>query len=199
MIGVRTLQLPRLDISSQFAKLGLQQKMPNIEVKNRLGEIEIKQPKPEMELKQTKGKLEIDQTEAFADANLKPALRLAKEQAEKARQTVLQDIASEISEGRKLMEIENGDKDTIAKIVKEQTQPPLKFPSLKYIPETPYKVKFHYSPSEIDIKVKQHNPEIKAELNGPIITHHPWDLSVYLKQKPSIEIKAVGTQYDRNI
>lgn len=197
--GVNTLQLPRLEITSQFAKLGIQQQMPNLEVKNRLGELQIQQPKPELEIKKTEGKLDIDQTEAFADANLKPALRLAKDHAKKAMQTVLQDVASEISEGRKLMKIENGGKDTIANIAKENTQPPLLYSNIKYIPATPDKVKFHYTPAKIDVTVTQHHPEIKAKLNSPVITHHPWDIKIYLQQKPSIEFTAVGGQYDRHI
>lgn len=193
------LQLPRLDISIQFAQIGIQQNKPNIEVKQQLADLEIRQSQPEMDIKKSKGKLIIDQSEAFADADLKSPLRRTKEQADKAKQVVLQDIAKEISEGNRLMKIESHDKNTIPKIAKEQSEPPQKYAGIKFIPETPEKVKIDYKPSEIDVTIKPKKTIVEAQPKSPRITYHPWDTNIYLKQKPSIHLTFVGTKIDRNI
>lgn len=192
------VQLPRLDITNQFAKIGLEQHKPNIEVKQHLAEIKIKQKQPEMEIIKTKSKLLIDQSEAFADADVMSPLRRTKEWVKKALQAVQQDIAGEMSEGRRLMKIENKN-NTIPEIAKANTEPPQKYSNIKFIPETPEKVKFDYTPSVIDIKIKQNKPEVEAETKSPTITYHPWDLKIYLKQKPSITFKVVGSLYDKSV
>ncbi len=189
------MQLPRLDITNQFAKLGIQQQRPNIEVEQHLAEVEIKQKKPEMEIIKSKGKLTIDQSEAFADADLKPILTRNKEWAEQAKQAIQQDIANKTKEGQRLMGIEN-DNNTIPQMAKDQTTPTQKSSNIKFIPETAEKVKFQYTPSEIDIKIKQHETTVEANIKSPTITYHPWDLTIYLKQKPSISFKIVGSLYD---
>ncbi|WP_142386512.1 DUF6470 family protein [Bacillus sp. Marseille-P3661] len=185
-----------MNISSQFAQLGIKQQRPNLEVNQHLATIEINQPQPEMKITKSKGKLTIDQSAAFADANLKPPLRVAKESTQTAKNTVLQDIASEISEGRRLMKIEKQAKTVIPNIAKEQSQPPQKYSTIKFIPETPEKVKFDYKPSEIDIEIEESKPEIKAHIKSPTIIHHPWNLEIYIKQKQMIDIKVEGSQYD---
>lgn len=193
------LQFPPLDISIQFAQIGIQQHKPNIEVKQQLADLEIRQSQPEMDIKKSKGKLIIDQSEAFADADLKSPLRRTKEQADKAKQVVLQDIAKEISEGNRLMKIESHDNNTIPKIAKEQSEPPPKYANIKFIPETPEKVKIDYIPSEIDITFRFNKTIVKAQPKSPSITYHPWDINIYLKQKPSIHLTFVGTKIDWNI
>lgn len=192
------VQLLRIEISNQHAKYGLSSQKATIEIHQPSADMSIKQPQPNLTMSKTDGKLEIDQSEAFADANSKPIARRTREWAQQAKQKVIQDLEHETSEGRRLMSIESKNKNTIAEIAREQSEPEQKHFNIGFMPESAFKVKFHYTPSEIDIKIDQHQPKIKIKPNLPVVKYHPGDLQIYLRQKPSIQFKVVGSNYDRN-
>ncbi len=194
---MRSLQLPSLEITSQFGKIGIRSYDAVLEIRQPPADMKIRQPLPDVTITKTNSKLEIDQSEAFADANLKPLHRWIKERAQQAKQVVLQDIAQEAREGSRLMKIESKT-NAIAQIAKEQSEPAYKQPNIAFIPESPLKVKFHYTPSKISIHVGEYEPKIAVKVNKPIIKYRPGDVQVYLRQKPSIEFSA-RTTYDRTI
>ncbi|HHW36008.1 MAG TPA: hypothetical protein GXX18_01690 [Bacillales bacterium] len=193
------MQLLHLNISSQFAKLGIHSQRPGLEIKQPPADLQLRQPQPDLTMTKTKGKLEIDQSEAFADANLKPPLRRTKEAAEQSKEKLLQDLAQKANEGRRLMKIETKNKNTIAQIAREHSEPKQKQFNIGFVPESATKVKFHYTPSEIDINVNLDKAIVKAKPNKPIIKYHKGDIQIYLRQKPSIEFNVTASKYDLNI
>lgn len=199
MTGVSFMQLLHLSISSQFAKLGMSSQKSWLEIKQPSADMQLRQPQPDLTVTKTKGKLEINQTEAFADANLKSPLRRTREAAQEAKQKLLRDLASQAAEGDRLMKIESGNKNVIPQIAKEQSEPKQHQFNIGFVPESAFKVKFHYTPSEIDIKVDQNKTLVQVKPNKPIIKYHKGDMQIYVRQKPSIEFKVTGTKYDLNI
>ncbi|MBU8881183.1 hypothetical protein BGM26_19860 [Bacillus sp. FJAT-29790] len=192
------MKLPYLQITNTNALIGIQQHRATIEIKQPMAEIKMKQPQPVVEIDQSKSELEIDQTEAFADANLKHPFRVVNEWAAKAKQKVLQNISKKVSEGNRLMSIEHQQKSVIPQIAKEKSEPPPKEISIDYLPK-PGNVKFHYQPSEIKIKVPTKNLDLEVQTHHPIIKFNPGDLQIYLRQKASIHIQAIGAALDEKI
>lgn len=191
------MQLPRLEIDQTFALIGMNHRQARIEMRQPMAEVEMNQPQPEVEMTIKRGKLYIDQTEAFADANLKHPFRLTREWAEQAKQKLLKGLAEEAAEGDRLMKIENQKECIIPQIAKEESEDPPKQFNIGYIPSSMDKVKFYYEKGSIDIHVKKGNFYVKIKPNYPKIKYIPGDLNIYLRQKPSIHFKAVGTTIDQ--
>lgn len=193
------MQLPRLQLTNTMAMLGLEQTSSKITIRQPLPEVKMRQPNAEVQIQKSKDHLEIDQTEAFADANLKHAFASIKEWTEKAKQKVLQNISKEVSEGKRLMKIENTKETVIPQIAKEKSEPPLQVLNIGYMPKSAESVKFHYHPSEVEVKVKVHNPEIIFNTHSPKISCIPGDLQIYLKENASLKIQAIGAALDQKI
>ncbi|MEK4146238.1 DUF6470 family protein [Robertmurraya sp. FSL W8-0741] len=193
------MKLPRLEIDSQLAYLGLNKSRSTIEIRQPKADMSLNQPQPEVEYMKTDSKLEIDQTEAFADANLKNPLRVVKEWAAKAKQKALQSIAENAVEGNRLMRIEGQRKSAIPEIARENSEPDQMQFNIGYMPSSADKVKFSYQPSTIEIKVHRGNFNIDIKPNEPIIKYNPGNLQIYLKQKASMQIRAVGAALDQKI
>ncbi|MFD2442729.1 DUF6470 family protein [Bacillus sp. CGMCC 1.16607] len=193
------MQLPRLEITNTNAILGLTQHRTKIEIKQPMAEVKMNQPQPEVEMYTSNSKLEIDQTEAFADANLKTAFRNIEEWVARSKRKISQNIAEEVSEGNKLMSIEHQRETVIPQIAKQESETPPAEIDFGNMPKSANSIKFHYQPSEIKIKVNTENLKVDVKTHDPIIKFNPGDLQIYLKQKASIHIKAIGTFVDQKI
>lgn len=193
------MQLPRLELTNTQALLGIEHQRTTTEIRQPNAKITMNQPKSDVEIIKTKGKLEIDQSEAFADANLKNPLRLTKEWAQRAKQKLLQNLSKEMSEGRRLMEIEKQKESVIPQIAKENSEIELKEIGLGFMPKSAEQIKFYYEPSELKIKVNTENLKIDVKTHQPIIKFNPGDLHIYLKQKASLHIQVIGTTIDQKI
>ncbi|MDZ5471954.1 DUF6470 family protein [Bacillus sp. 31A1R] len=190
------MKLPELQITKTMMKIGINQSRGHIELRQPMAEIEYNQPQPEVKMTKTKSKLEIDQSEAFADANLKNPFRVIKEWASEAKKRVLLDIAKEISQGNRMMTIEHQDKSIIPQLAKEDSQPAPKQFNIGFMPETAEKVHFKYTPSKITMDVDLENFKLKAKINKPQINFQRGHVSIYTKQKASIDIQAIGINMD---
>lgn len=193
------MQLPRLELHNTFAQLGVQKKNASIEIKQPKAELNYNQPQPSMEIHKSASKLEIDQTEAFADANLKHPFRNIKEWTERAKQKILQSLAEKANEGDRLMKIEDRSESVIPEIAKQKSETPPKQFNIGFMPSSTDKVKFTYQPSEIKIKMNTEPIKFNVKTHGPIIKYHPGDFNIYLKQKASLKIQAVGATLDQQI
>lgn len=193
------MQLPRLELHNTFAQLGVQKKNASIEIRQPKAELNYNQPQPSMEIHKSASKLEIDQTEAFADANLKHPFRNIKEWAERAKQKILQSLAEKANEGDRLMKIEERSESVIPEIARQESETPPKQFNIGFMPSSTDKVKISYQPSEIKIKMNTEPMKFDVTTNGPVIKYHPGDFNIYLKQKASLNIQAVGATLDQKI
>lgn len=193
------MQLPRLELTNTMAQLGISQQSATISIRQPKADLTLNQPQPDVEYIKTKSHLEIDQTEGFVDANLKHPYRLIREWAAKAKQDALRALAEEAAEGDRLMKIENQSESIIPQIAKEESENPYKPFNIGYIPSSVDRVKIHYQPSSIEVKVHQGNFNIDIKQNTPIIRYNAGDLQIYLKQKANLHIQAVGAGLDQKI
>lgn len=193
------MQLPRLELHNTYAQLGVQKKNASIEIKQPKAELNYNQPQPSREIHKSASKLEIDQTEAFADANLKHPFRNMKEWTERAKQKILQSLAEKVNEGDRLMKIEERSESVIPEIARQESETPPKQFNIGFMPSSTDKVKISYQPSKIKIKMNTEPMKFDVKTNGPLIKYHPGDFNIYLKQKASLKIQAVGATLDQKI
>src|SRR5699024_12798893 len=92
--------------------------------------VEIRQPKADLQMKSKKAKLSIDQSKAFAEANLKSALKWNKDIAASGRQHASSGTARRARQGNQLIDIHKGANALVA-LAKENVDPPAKMMGIK--------------------------------------------------------------------
>src|SRR5699024_11860874 len=75
-----------------------------LNIRQEQAEVEIRQPKADLQMKSKKAKLSIDQSKAFAEANLKSALKWNKDIAASGRQHASSGTARRARQGNQLIE-----------------------------------------------------------------------------------------------
>ncbi|OIJ22366.1 hypothetical protein BKP45_06945 [Anaerobacillus alkalidiazotrophicus] len=190
------MQLPSLNIQSVRGQTGIQSQRPHIQIQNHKPNFSIKQDHAFVEMSTQQSKLTIDQREAFASANSKHVYRLNEEFAAKAMSNAHQAIAKYAREGDQLMRIENGG-DVIPHLAKVNSVLfPEKGITLGQMPK-PFSVKVQFQRSKTNYRVNEGGVHVQAQKNVPTIQHRPWQTDVYVRQKQSIQFKAVGLQFNQ--
>jgi hypothetical protein len=186
-------QLAILDINTMQAKLSIEQPGP---------ELDLEQPPAEMHIEKTPSKLTIDQTQAWADMGMKPWLQFNEDIANSALQDCWKGIQCTVNDGDEMMRIEDGG-NPIADISKRNGEKPVYDFTTGVIPSYG-SVKIDYEPAKLNItwNIKQAVNNTKAR--APIIQYTPGNVSIQLKQYPSIKIdfkniKYVGLNYEQEI
>src|SRR5699024_11542100 len=92
---------------------------------------------------------------------LKSTLKWNKDIAASGRQHASSGTARRVRQGNQLIDIHKGANALVA-LAKENGHPPDKMMGIKYIP-SPFSVKVHYEPGNIDIRAHRNNPQIDAQ------------------------------------
>jgi Family of unknown function (DUF6470) len=179
------MQIPQLRMQSTQAILGIEKSNSSIQIQQPQAQMELHQPKGEIEMKRIPPKLTIDQTEAWADMNLKSAIRRNKEAAGEGYQAWMQYLAKTAQEGSELMKIENGG-GAIAAQAKRNGQLPKHELGLGFIP-SPFSVKFNYQPGDVQITPHTYDVVSNIKAQKPIIHYQPGSVNYHLQQKNSLQ------------
>lgn len=166
--------------------------------------LSIQQPRAEMNIETTPAKVEvnkdplqiiIDQREPFGEAGLKTYSALNAENAQRARQHVMEVIAQKVAEGDQLMRIEKGGK-AIADISRNAL-PGFADWNIGFIPQTPPKI--DWQGGTLDIQVEEGKVNIDVKVNPPVIEYTPGKVNYEMLQHNSISIEYVGQLLDKKI
>lgn len=169
-----------------------------MQIHQQKADLSIRQPKAEMTIRRIPGKLDIDQSEAFAEEHLKSIKQLIADYAKRGRQAVMKGIARRVEDGNRFMRIEDGG-HPIAELARlHSSDPPLRF-NIGWMPKSAFSVKIHYHPGKLMIHWKTHSPQIHVKTHSPDIGYVPGNVNVYMRQRPSLDIRVVGLHYDQNI
>ncbi|WLR50596.1 DUF6470 family protein [Bacillus tianshenii] len=95
-----------------------------------------------------------------------------------------------------MMKIENG-YGAIQRIVKANSDLKTYEFNIGFIPKSASQVKFQYEPGEAQINIKPNKAFIKITPNKPEIKYNQWVTEIYMKQKNSIDITAVGININK--
>lgn len=192
------MNLPYLEIRQTFAQIGLKPYRPPMTIHQPNADMEIRQTHAEnIQITNEPGTLTIDQSEAFASINHIPPLKRALQFYAKSIPKIHEYIAKKREEGDRLMKIEDGG-NPIAEIAAENSKLTNSEVVYRLLPK-PLSVKIHYEPGEFRVDVKPDRIDIKVKKNEPEITIPKWQTEVYLRQKNSLTIRAVGLYVDRNL
>ncbi len=192
------MNLPYLELSSTYAKIGLNIQRPPMTIRQPSADMEIRQTHAEnIQITAENGTLTIDQSEAFASIDHLPPLQRANKFYAKSIPKAHEFIAKMRQEGDRLMKIENGG-NPIAEIAGEESKLIDHEVDLRLAPK-PLSVKIHYEPGEYRVDVKPDRIDINVQKNDPQITIPKWQTEVYVRQKNSLTIRAVGLYVDRGL
>ncbi len=186
------MNMPKIRMESQFAKIGMERINPVQELEQPRAEMTIQQPHADLEIERIPGKLTIDQTEAWEAMELKSVFKWAEEFAERGYESWLEGMARISRQGDELMRIEN-DGDPIVEQAIENSEDPYAEFNVGWIPP-PFSVKIHYEPGEVNIRAKANKPLIEAVPNPPIHRYTPGKVRIYLRQQHDLHIYVVNTK-----
>lgn len=192
------MNVPYLEISSTYAQIGLKFQRPPMTIRQPSTDMEIKQTHADnIQITNENGTLTIDQSEAFASIGHLPPLQRADKFYAQSIPKAHEFMAKMRQEGDRLMKIEDGG-NPIAEIAAEESKLIEHEVDLRLAPK-PLSVKIHYEPGEFRVDVKPDRIDINVQKNDPEITIPKWQAEVYIRQKNSLMIRAVGLYVDRGL
>jgi len=180
------MEIPKIQIQTTQAKLGLTIQQPNQKIQQQQAEMKIQQPAAELSIRTTEGKLYQDASQARRDIGMISSMEMTRNYAEKGKQAALAGVARRAREGDQLMSIEKGG-NAIYSIIDSKTGPQNKKLGIKFIPSGD-SVKNTYTPATVDIQVQKNDPKIDVQIHKPIHQYTPGNVNIDLIQKPFIQI-----------
>lgn len=157
-------------------------------------DLRIEQPAAIVEINTTKAQMKVDMSQFWRDVGLKPTKELISENAQKARQDMLQGISRRVGEGRQLMLGAGKDQgsDTIKSIAMQNHGPKRSGPiGLDFIPSY-NAIKVDIEPGKTDINIERRYPKIDSSVNKPIHDYTPGKVSGTMIVRPDISIDVIG-------
>ena len=180
------LRLPQVQIRTTDALIGIQTRQAQLNIRQPHADLHIEQPHAELNTTTKQPRLSIDQTEAWRDMGIMSALDKTKQSTGEARQKWLEGISRMSQEGNQLMSIDRG--VDIAQVAKQKTTPHLPMPNITYIPKSFTSIKISYEPGEVTHNHQANKPVIRANAKNVEGNYEPYDIQIYLRQQPNIEI-----------
>lgn len=180
------MNIPQIRLESNFIRMGLHIEKPKQEIEQPPAVLSIQQPKAKLEIETTPGRLTIDQTKAREDVDLKSVGRRVEEFAQMSYQDWFNGLERRASQGRELMEIENGG-NPIASQSKFNSEGPEKQFNIGWIP-SPFSVKLQYEPAKVVIEAEPQKPKIDVEIRKPVHQYTPGKVSTEILEKNSLSI-----------
>ncbi len=186
----------RIQMRSETALIG-------IETQN--GKLEIEQPPANYELDIEHARIEIDsepaelsisQVQAFAESGLKSILKLTAENAQVAKQLVLQGISRASRQGDEIADIskpnpipDHAKANFIDQFKKDY--------NIQTIPVSGPDIQVNEG--ELNIEVIEGKAELRSTPNKPVINYTHGKVKLYMERYNSLEIWTTGSQLDITI
>ena len=170
---------------------------PQIQINTTNARLDIQQPKGEQQLRTTmpkaiirseKPKVIIDQYQCFAESGLKNVMDLTREAAQLGRQAAMQAIARIAEDGNRLAQVENKMPDAIPELAEKNAWAPERVYDIATMPMSRPKIDVVGS---IDIQWEMGKVNHTYTPRKPVVNYIPGKVDIYLKQKPSIEIRYI--------
>ncbi|GAB7389195.1 hypothetical protein BSNK01_30330 [Bacillaceae bacterium] len=191
------MRIPQIRIEQTFAQIGMETIRAKQEIRQPKAELNLRQVPAKLTIERTPGRLLIDQKQAWNDRNLKDPLTLTRDEAERARQLLLEGIARIAQEGDRLAAIEKGG-NPIAEIAWENANPgPLDF-NYGVIPRHGA-VKIRYLPAQLRFHWTLGGATLDPVIHKPVHHYTPGKVNIYLRQRNSLSIDVVGLHTDQRI
>ncbi|MEN1967320.1 DUF6470 family protein [Lentibacillus sp. N15] len=180
------MHAPQIRMHSQMAQIHIQHTTGQQEIRQPQAEVSIQQPQAEITMRTTPSKLTIDQTKAWEDMNLMSVFKSIEKFADKGRQVLMDGINRRVQQGKELMQIENGENPLVTQVT-DNAFAKEKLLGITFIP-SPFAVKVRYQPSDLQINVQTHKPNIDIKPQQPIHHYQSGEVHTEMKQHPDLQI-----------
>jgi len=183
-----------LRITTKPALIGIRTQPAKVEIDSSQPLLEMKRQSPRLDIKTEPVRVYIDQYECFAELGYKSFLDLARTQAQKGYQRLMEYIAQTAQDGDRLAAIELGG-NPIADIAEERSyNVPEAEPITLPLPRPKFYVtggiSIDYQPGKIYFDAVVHPVRYKVT---------PHKVEIYMRQYPSITIEYARHYMDRRV
>lgn len=188
------MRIPQIQIRTTDIKMDWNIQDPVQRIQQPKATQTIEQPAAILEINTTRAQMNVDMTQFWRDVGLKPTGETIRENAEKARQEMMQGITRRVGEGRRMM-LEAGKGQgagTIKSIAMQNHGPKRPGPyNVKFIPSY-QAIKVDIQPGTTDVNITQQKPKIDVQVNKPIHDYTPGKVSGTMLVRPDVEIDVIG-------
>lgn len=184
-----------LIITSKSALIGINTTPTNMSISQPKADFEMHQKHAKVRIKTEPIEIRIDQRQCFNEIGLKDMEALMEDNAQIARQNLLQWIGRVSSEGNMMAAIENN-MDAIAEIALDNSIQLYDF-NVDFLPKSRPKIDF--IGGKVDIQVDEGYVELKTKPNKPVIDVKVGGVQIYLRQNPELKIEYLGNNMDETI
>ncbi|MBH0230881.1 DUF6470 family protein [Halobacillus yeomjeoni] len=179
------MDMPKLQLQTQQAKLILNTNPARHEYHQQKAEQSIQQPKADVKIEQKPGRLTIDQSNAWRNLHFKSVFERTREVADDANQKWLEGIGRMAEEGDDLMRVENGG-NPVAEHAKNKSV--MNFTYLPGNTPTYDLVKARYEANPAVIEVQRNDPIIETTPRYPQFEYQRGSVDVSLAQHADVKI-----------
>nr|MBO2494551.1 hypothetical protein [Clostridia bacterium]PZN11659.1 MAG: hypothetical protein DIU64_02085 [Caldicoprobacter oshimai] len=184
----------QLRITTTPALIGIRTQLAKVEMESPRPLLEMKRQQPQLNIDIEPVRVHIDQYECFAELGYKNFLDLARTEAQRGYQRVMEYIAQTAQDGDRLAAIEL-DGNPIADIAEERSYDvPEAEPITLPLPQPKFYVRggisIDYQPGKI------HFNAVVSPVKYRVTPHK---VEIYLRQHPNITIEYVGHHIDRRV
>ena len=188
------MRIPQIQIHTTDIKMDWNIQDPVQRIQQPKATQNIEQPAAILEINTTNPQMTVDMTQFWRDVGLKPTGETIRENAQKAREEMLQGISRRVGEGRQMMlgAGKGAGSDTIKSIAMQNHGPKRPGPyNVKFIPSY-QAIKVDIQPGTTEINITPQKAKIDVQVNKPIHDYTPGKVSGTMLVRPDIEIDVIG-------
>lgn len=190
------MQIPRIQISQQYTKIGLSSTVGNLSIEQPKAELNLQQDNTKVSMETEKSSLEIDSTRAWSALGSSKLIEMRDLIAQSAFEISMQNIAEIAQKGDRMMEITNHS-NAFADIARQNA---FKDRPVQVTAEPSYdNVDIQYAPGVIHTTVQDGKITFDPKQNAPRIQYEAGKVEAYVAQKNAISFSVVGGNWDASI
>jgi hypothetical protein len=179
-----------LNISIQFAEIGMNIYAGDVLIKNRHANLNLKQIPAQQHISMPSAIVEINMDKTFDDFGLKDPDTFKAETSMKNQTEALQNIARLSKYGDELAEIDKYGTEIIPKLALERLKGRPVEINVECVPQHPPEM--HFTGGGVKIQTELGGVELKTKPNNPLIRVRTANVEVYLKQNWDIKIRVIS-------
>lgn len=190
------MQIPKLQMQSTFAQLGLNIIKPVQEIRQPQAEMNLRQVPATLSIEQARTELQIDSSQARANIGIMTSMQFSDSAASYGQQKALQAIAEKSQEGDRMMRIYTKE-NAIAAIGKEKGLRVLEGGYSPPAASADEGVDIHVELKPVRIDVQRNGMSMNPVTKPPELSYTPGKVEPYMLQYNSLKIDVVGSQLDQ--
>jgi hypothetical protein len=180
-----------LRIEQTYAQIGIETQRSQIQIQSKLPKLQIQQTNAKIEIDKQEPRVIIDQHACFATAGLKNVFELTDQAAQEGMQQAFEYAGKKAAEGDMLADIRNKG-NAIAQIAKSNVYEEHEF-NIDSIPKERPRIEV-----EGYINISAVKGEINSQLEEGSVSINASEpkVNLYLREKQSISIQYIGSNFD---